>query len=93
MKAFPYKVLEYAASGLPIVMTNVSAVASIVKMWRAGFVHPENDIEGIATNIIELMISDYLWKDYSARATEMASLFDVKRLAYKEVQILSSLIS
>jgi len=93
MKAFPYKVLEYAASGLPIVMTNISAVASIVKMWRAGFVHSDNDIEGIATSIIELMINDYLWRDYSARATEMASLFDVKRLAYKEAQILSSLTS
>jgi len=93
MKAFPYKVLEYAASGLPIVMTNVSVVASMVKTWRAGFVHPENDIEGIATSIIELMTNDYLWRDYSARATEMASLFDVKRLAYKEAQTLSSLIS
>jgi glycosyltransferase involved in cell wall biosynthesis len=92
-KAFPYKVLEYAASGLPIVMTNVSAIASIVKLWRAGFVYSENDIEGIATSIIELMTNDYLWREYSARAVEMASFFDVKRLAYKEAQILRSFVS
>jgi len=91
IKAFPYKVLEYAASGLPIVMTDVSAIAGMIKTWRAGFVHRENDIEGISSSVIEMMINDHLWKEHSARAVELASHFDVKKLACREAQILQKL--
>lgn len=88
--AFPYKVLEYCAAGLPVVMTNVTVLAKLVEMYNAGRVHDVNDVEGIASSIVELVSNDNIWREYSANAVKLASLFDVARLARQEAEIILS---
>lgn len=91
VKSFPYKILEYAASGTPIVMTNVTVLAGLVERYGAGRIHDESDVEGIASSIVELMLNDSLWREHSERAIKLASLFDVERLAKLEALTLASL--
>jgi len=90
-KAFPYKVLEYCAAGLPIVMTNVTALAPIVEKFSAGSVHDVNDIEGISSSITELMLDESSWMEKSENAIRLASIFDVERLAKLESKIIYQL--
>lgn len=89
-RAFPYKVLEYCAAGLPVVMTNVTVFAKLIKMYNVGRVHGVDDIEGIASSIVELVSNDDIWREYSSNAAKLASLFDVARLARREAEIILS---
>lgn len=88
--AFPYKVLEYCAAGLPVVMTNITVLAKLIEMYNAGRVHDINDIEGIALSIVELVSNDNIWGEYSGNAVKLASLFNVARLAREEAEIILS---
>lgn len=88
--AFPYKVIEYNAAGLPVVMTNVTALARIVEKHKAGRVHDVDDVEGIASSIAELVSNDDVWSEYSSNAVKLASLFDIAKLARKEAEVILS---
>lgn len=88
--AFPYKVLEYSAAGLPVVMTNVTVLAKMVEKYKAGRVHDVEDIEGIASSIVEFLSNERTWSEYSNNAVMLASLFDVAKLARKEVEAILS---
>ncbi len=89
-RAFPYKVLEYGAAGTPIVMTKVTVLAPLVEKYGAGIVYDVNDIEGLSSGIIELVVNDRLWAEYSINAIRLASLFDVSKLAELEAKIIFS---
>jgi len=92
-KAFPYKVLEYCASGTPVIMTRVTVLYKLVETYRAGRVHEVHDIEGLAKSMAELITSDDMWREFSENAAKLASLFDVAKLAELEAQILKSVSS
>jgi glycosyltransferase involved in cell wall biosynthesis len=92
VKAFPYKVLEYCAAGLPVVMTRVGYLSALAEKYGAGRVHNAGDIEGLASSIIDLIIDEQLWKEYSERAVKLAALFDIERLAKQEANILMSFV-
>ncbi|MEZ0344937.1 MAG: glycosyltransferase, partial [Infirmifilum sp.] len=91
VKAFPYKILEYCASGTPVVMTDVTALSWFVKRYGAGYVHEVGDVEGLAASIIELITDDELWRERSKNAIKLASMFDIKVLAKLEARIIASL--
>lgn len=91
VKAFPYKVLEYCASGTPVVMTNVTVLSNLVSIYGTGYVHEVEDLDGLAASIIELMLNDKLWKECSENAIKLASIFDVEKLAKLEAKVIASL--
>jgi glycosyltransferase involved in cell wall biosynthesis len=91
IKAFPYKVLEYCASGTPVVMTNVTILSKLVRGYGAGYVCEVGDLDCLVTNIIELMVDEQLWRECSENAIRLASMFDVEKLAKIEARIIASL--
>lgn len=93
VKAFPYKVLEYCAAGMPTVMTNVTALAPMIKKYNAGSVHDLSDVEGIASSIVDLILNDRLWEEKSNNAIYLASIFDIEKLAKLESKIIYLSIS
>lgn len=87
-KAFPYKVLEYCAAGLPVVMTRITALSKLIERFKAGIVCDVRDVECIAMAISDLLTNTSLWKEYSMNAIALASIFDVERLAKKEAEVI-----
>ncbi len=90
LKAFPYKILEYGAAGLPIVMTNVSVLAKFVEKYKAGFVVKPNP-EEFANAVLQIFSDKKLWLELSANSIKMASLFDVEKLAREEANIIMNI--
>ena len=60
--AYPTKLFEYMAYGIPIIATDVGYQAEIIKSTRAGILVPPDDAVALAKAIAEL------WKDREQRA-------------------------
>jgi len=59
--------MEAAAAGLPIVTTRVSGVANIIKEGESGYVLPQNDANGMAEKLTELIDNQELLKSFSQK--------------------------
>ena len=59
--------MEAAAAGLPIVTTQVSGVANIIKDSESGYVLPQNDANGIVEKLTELIDNPELLKSFSQK--------------------------
>jgi len=91
-KAFPYKILEYGAAGLPILMTNVTYLAKLVKENEAGVVVEKLNASDIAAGILGLIHNRAKWHQMALNAMTLMRRYDVKRLATEEIKILLELI-
>ena len=91
-KAFPYKVLEYGAAGLPIIMSDVTYLSKLVKENEAGVVVKNLDPKDVAEAILRLTGDQLEWQRMALNAIKLAKLYDVERLAAEEVNILLKLI-
>lgn len=56
-EGMPNVILEYMASGLPIITTDLPGVQEMVKDGQTGFFVPVGDINAISTNIRNLLIN------------------------------------
>lgn len=74
--AFPVKIYECLACGLPVVVTPESEAGRYVEAHEVGFQHSNDDIEGIHQSIVELMRNPNLYREYSERAVRLARTFD-----------------
>lgn len=57
-EGMPNVILEYMASGLPVVTTDLPGVHEMVKDGETGFIISVGDVESIATNIRNLLFSN-----------------------------------
>lgn len=91
-KAFPYKVLEYGAAGLPIVMSDATYLSKLVKENEAGVVIKNLDPSDVAEAILRLTSDQLEWQRMSLNAIKLAKFYDVEKLAAEEVNTLLKLI-
>jgi len=83
--AFPLKVSEYLAAGLPVVSTGADGTKRILKESGAGL-FIENNSEAVAQACIGLMTDRAKWSDMSRRAREAARKLDWKLLFDDEMK-------
>jgi len=74
------KLLEYLASGLPVVANNVGEVPYVLKE-DAGIRVAPGDIDGFAQGLAALIQDRPLRRRMGERAVEIASAYDWKKLA------------
>jgi len=89
-EGFPKVFMEAAAAGLPIVTTDVSGVANLVRDGQSGFVVPVGDLSGFAAKLKLLIDSvelrqkmstaarQYFWANYSIESmiSQQKKIFD-----------------
>jgi glycosyltransferase involved in cell wall biosynthesis len=86
-EAMPYVLLEAAASGLPIVMTNVGGAHEVVRHGENGFVLPEPDVELLADHLTALARSPELRSAMSRCSIEIGRQFDIDRMVDETVRV------
>lgn len=73
--ADPGKPKTYLAVGLPVIITNVPAVAAEIQNRKAGIVIEYSE-EQLVNAVITLLSNDTLYKEYRQNAIAFGSLFD-----------------
>lgn len=74
--AFPVKIYECLACGLPVVVTPKSEAGRYVEQHEVGFQHSNDDLEGIHRSIMRLKEERHLYREYSERAVRLSDTFD-----------------
>ena len=71
----PTKIKEYLACGLPVITTNISEIAEVVRKNKCGLVIDYNEKE-FASAAIELIENDFLFSEYRRNAIAFAKNYD-----------------
>ncbi|MDH5642967.1 MAG: N-acetyl-alpha-D-glucosaminyl L-malate synthase BshA [Gemmatimonadota bacterium] len=79
-EAFGLGALEAMSCGLPVVASNVGGVPEVVEDGVSGFLHPPDDLDGMAHSAIELLKDDALYEKVSRGAIARAETFSVDRV-------------
>lgn len=80
--ADPGKVKLYIACGLPVVITDVSHISSVIESKKAGIV-VKYDSNSLANAIIKLMSNQKLYEEYRNNAIELSKNYDTNTLIAK----------
>jgi len=91
-EGLPYALLEAAASGLPIIATDVGGAGVVVRDGENGFILPEQNVELLADLLIELSRRDDLRHAMSHRSTELAMQFTVDRMVADTLEVYNELL-
>lgn len=89
-EGFPNVVNEAASFGLPIVCNEIPGLDDLVVNGYNGFLSPQNDIDGLANNICEVLSDDKLRNDLGRNATEYVSRFDTPEVIKKWTLIIEA---
>ncbi len=87
-EGFPKVIMEAAATGLPVVTTNVTGCRSAVVHNKTGFIVPAKNAEALADSIERLLDSVELRQVMGHNARKFAELnFDVKHLSFIHINV------
>lgn len=75
----PGKVKLYLGCGLPLVITDVPAIARVIESHRAGFI-VDYTVKSITKALIRLLTNDTLYKKYRKNAIELSKRYDTNSL-------------
>jgi glycosyltransferase involved in cell wall biosynthesis len=92
-EGLPYALLEAAASGLPIITTDVGGAGVVVRDGENGYVLPEQNVEQLADLLIELAGREDLRHAMSHRSTEIAMQFTVDRMVADTLDVYNELLA
>jgi glycosyltransferase involved in cell wall biosynthesis len=76
----PNKLFEYAGAGLPVIASDVSILAEVVRANGLGVVAPASEPRAIATSL-ERLLEPHGWRQTARRATEFARTHSWQREA------------
>lgn len=73
MEGFPMSVLEAAALGLPLIVSEFTNMGDFVRQWQTGWVLPKNDAENLSKTFheAEKMLNNGSLRSIAHRALEM----------------------
>lgn len=80
--ADPGKVKLYVACGLPVVITDVSHIANVIKSKKAG-IKIEYTVDSIVKALIQLLSNDTLYKEIRQNAIKLSKNYDTNTLIAK----------
>jgi glycosyltransferase involved in cell wall biosynthesis len=87
-EGFPKVIMEAAATGLPVVTTDVTGCRSAVVHNETGLIVPSKNVEALEKSIGKLLDSPTLRSAMGANAREFAALnFDVNRLSVTHISV------
>lgn len=86
----PMKVIEYMASGRPMVVSDLESIREIVNDEMAYFFKPD-DVDGLAGSISEIIKSMDISKKKAAMALEKSRMFSWDERATKIINFISAL--
>lgn len=84
--------IEAAASGLPIVATDVGSNHRLVKNELNGVLVTHGDVDGFADAIVSIVSNVSLRRDYSIKSAEIASDFDIRNTAKLHMELYLNLL-
>ncbi|MFW2403882.1 MAG: glycosyltransferase family 4 protein [Gammaproteobacteria bacterium] len=86
-EGLPYALLEAAASGLPIITTDVGGAGVVVQDGENGYVLPEQSAELLADRLTELARNGQLRHEMSACSAQIAEKFTVDRMVADTIAV------
>jgi glycosyltransferase involved in cell wall biosynthesis len=86
-EAFPYVLLEAAARGLPIVMTETGGAHSVVRHEENGFVVPQDKIDFLAARLAQLAGDRKLAQRMSESSKSVAREFTVDNMVDRTLRV------
>ncbi|MDH3510617.1 MAG: glycosyltransferase [Gammaproteobacteria bacterium] len=92
-EAFPYVLLEAAARGLPIVMTETGGAHSVVRHEENGFVVPQDQIEFLAARLGQLAGDRKLVRRMSKCSQSVALEFSVDNMVEQTLGVYASALT
>ncbi len=90
--AYPVKMFEYLAKGKPIVATNLSGIAKIIRHGYNGLLVEEGNPEQMAEAIYNIYCDDNLRKSLCANALESVRPYDWANINNKILQEITKLV-
>jgi glycosyltransferase involved in cell wall biosynthesis len=79
-EALPYVLLEAAARGLPIVMSDTGGAGSVVREGVNGFIVPQRDTEAFSARLLELCRKPFQRERMGQRSIEVARGFTADQM-------------
>jgi glycosyltransferase involved in cell wall biosynthesis len=92
-EAFPYVLLEAAARGLPIVMTETGGAHSVVRHEKNGFIVPQDEIEFLAARLGQLAGDRKLAQRMSECSLSVAAEFTVDKMVERIVRVYANVLA
>jgi len=93
-EGLPIALLEGMASGLPLVATAVGAVPSLVLDGETGRLVPANDVSELAKNILELLDTSELRRQYGEAARKRIETgFSAERMTSEYLNVYQHVVS
>jgi glycosyltransferase involved in cell wall biosynthesis len=81
----PGKPKLYLGCGLPVIITNVPAISSIIHSKKAGMIVNYN-MESVTKTLIKLLSNDKLYKEYRENAIKLSKNYDTDSLIGKALE-------
>ncbi len=88
-EALPYVLLEAAARGLPMVMTDTGGAGSVVRDGVNGFVVPQQDAEALSARLLQLVSQDFQRERMGQRSLEVANSFTADQMVLDTLAVYS----
>jgi glycosyltransferase involved in cell wall biosynthesis len=88
-EALPYVLLEAAARGLPIVMTDTGGAGSVVREGVNGFIVPQQDAEALSARLLQLIRQDFQRERMGQRSLEVARSFTADQMVLDTLEVYS----
>jgi glycosyltransferase involved in cell wall biosynthesis len=87
-ESYPMSILEAAASGLPIVSTNIEAISSLVNHGKNGFLISPGDHKALAGYINQLLNNEDMLQKMGAASRQIAEeSFSYSKMAIKTLEV------
>lgn len=91
-EAFPYVLLEAAAQGLPIVMTETGGAGTVVKNGHNGYAVPQGQIERLAARIVELARQPLLRRRMGEASRRVSTTFTLDAMVEETLTVYRRLL-
>jgi glycosyltransferase involved in cell wall biosynthesis len=91
-EGFSIALIEAAASGLPIIATDVGSNMKLVASGKNGYLVGHGDVEAFSQAIVDLTLSENMRVEFSAGSLVLAKPYDVEQTAEEHIDLYGALL-